>query len=153
MKTYYWILLFFFVSCSLNSEQERSLHLAVTEYVASHNTGAVMSYVSLTHPNVVAYYKDLGDSVFQAKFELVSEDSEGYFLQDATVRSIKKDNGKVHVLYRFLRVDQDYLTPTADECEIVAISDDDGKKWFFMEMEDYKNDAIYEKKNRLIDTK
>lgn len=153
MKTYYWIFLIFLTSCALNSEQESALHKAVTDYVASHNTGAVMSYVSLTHPSVVTYYKDLGDSVFQSKFELASDDTEGYFLQDATVRSIKSGNGKIHVLYRFLRVDQDYLAPDAEEFEIVAISEDDGKKWFFIEMNDYKNDAIYAPENRLIDTK
>lgn len=145
------LLLLFMVACSMNAEQERSLNQAMSSYVNSYNNGAVLSYVSFTHPNVVSYYKNKGDEVFKEKFELMTEDYESSFLQDGIIRQIVSKNEKIHVHYQFLKFDN--TSTMGYEIAVVALSEDDGRSWYFIDREDYINDAILDKEFRLIDFK
>lgn len=135
----------------MNAEQERSLNQAMSSYVNAHNNGAVLSFVSFTHPNAVAYYKSKGDDVFKEKFELISDGYEMSFLQDGIIREIESKDGHIHVYYEFIRIDN--TTLNGEEITVVAISEDDGKSWYFIDKEDYLNDDIFEEKFRLIDFK
>lgn len=114
------------------------------------NTGAVLSYVSFTHPDVVRHYRAQGDSTFQKRFTLVTVDDGGTFLQDGTIREIQSKENQIHVLYEFLIVKSRLFVETAEEKNIVAISEDNGVTWFFADEKDYKNEEIFKSNERLL---
>lgn len=60
---YFFILLIIIGSCSLNATRESALNQSKNEYIGAINEGIIISYVAYTHPNVVCYFKDLGDEV------------------------------------------------------------------------------------------
>ena len=147
---YFCFILLLAGSCSLSSSQEATLHKAVTSYVDAHNNGAVMAYVGFTHPNIVGFYEDQGDSIFREKFELFSPDNGGDFMQEGIVKEIEKKNGQIHVRYLFdCYMEMDY-DAVVEEVGLIALSHDDGVTWFFAEEEDYKNEKIFSKDEQLI---
>jgi hypothetical protein len=148
---YFCFVLLLVGACTLSSKQEATLHQALTSYVNAHNEGFVKSYVGYTHPNVVGYYEDQGDSIFRQKFELFSPENGGDFLQDGTVKEIEIKGEQLHVHYVFDRFNEPNLDSSVDKINIIAISVDDGESWFFVEESDYKNDKIFSKDERLID--
>jgi len=126
-------------------------------YVEAYNDGYEKEYTGFTHPNVVGYYMLLGDSAFQQKFDLYSEDDNYSYLHDPQVREIETRENEIHVKYNIISVEgyyDDYFyyeTETNQtEMQLFALSDDDGISWFFMEENDYFNDEILKANNRLI---
>lgn len=150
MKYSFILLLILLVGCSLNADQESALNKAVSSYMNACNTGAVLSYVSFTHPDVVRHYRAQGDSTFQKRFTLVTVDDGGTFLQDGTIREIQSKENQIHVLYEFLIVKSRLFVETAEEKNIVAISEDNGVTWFFADEKDYKNEEIFKSNERLL---
>ena len=150
-KSGFFLLLLFICSCSLSADQEASLHTAMVSYINARNEGIATAYVAYTHPNAVAYYQELGDSTFKFRFSLNDVSSQA-FLQDGTIREIESKGNKIHVLYTFTGV---FLSEfdtydSEQEMEILAISEDNGRSWFFIEKKDYLNDKILSPKDRLI---
>lgn len=141
------------MGCSLNSTQEAALNNAVLSYVESHNGGAVMKFVSITHPNVVAYYKGMGDDAFKRKFELFSQLDGGDYIQDGTVWEIETEGKTIHARYTFLSVEETYDLFNSTEIEVIAISEDNGVTWFFVDATDYKNDSVFKDDFRLLELK
>ena len=142
-----FILLLLASSCSLNATQEASLNNAKTSFINSKNNGTVMSYVAFTLPDVVAYYKDQGDSIFQQRFDLSSLETKN-FLTNGNIRIVEQKSPLIHVKYEFTKVDFEDVNQS--KVYIYALSDNDGKSWFFAEEKDYKNDAILPASKRLI---
>ncbi len=134
----------------MNSTQEAALNNAVINYVDSHNQGAVMKYVSVAHPKVVAYYNSIGEDAFKDKFELFSQDEGGDYIQDGTVWEIETKGKKIHARYTFLSIG-DVFGANSSEIEVVAISEDAGITWFFVDASDYKNDKIFDSDFRLLE--
>ena len=62
------------VSCSFNARQETLLNKATISYINAFNEKEIMNHVASTHPNCVSFYKDQGDSIFKAKFNLKSDE-------------------------------------------------------------------------------
>jgi hypothetical protein len=152
MKIYFIGLLFLLVSaCTLSANQEASLQKAMSSYLAAHNNGAVMAFVGFTHPNVVGFYQEKGDSVFRERFELFDAENGGDFLQDGTIKKIETIGNSIHVQYIFESYQVRGLDERFSELSIIAISSDDGKTWFFADQQDYVNDSIFNPKERLID--
>lgn len=136
-------------SCALNADQESSLHTAMVSYINSRNNGAVMSYVGYTHPNAVAFYKNSGNEAFKSNFDL-SNDEERPFFQDGIIKTIESKGNTIHVKYEFQKIEnEDYIVDIANII-VIAISEDDGQTWFFVDEKDYLNDKIIPKKERLI---
>ena len=136
-------------SCSLNADQEASLHQALVSYVNSRNNGAVMSYVGYTHPNVVSHYKNQGDNLFQAHFD-VSNEEERPFFQDGIIQTIESDEEIIHVQYEFQKFEYIRYNDEVKKAIIFALTENGGKSWFFAEEEEYYNDKIISKNKRLI---
>ena len=134
--------------CTLSADQEKSLSDAQRSYVNARNESDVLKFVGYTHPNVIAHYKHMADSSFQKKFDLTEDP---YLLQDGTIREIKKKDKTIHVLYRFKTVEKGSFGVFGDDRNIIAISEDGGKTWFFVEKEDYLNDTILPEKHQLIE--
>lgn len=134
-------------ACSLNATQEASLNNAKTSFINAKNNGSVMSYVAFTLPDAVAYYQKQGDSVFQKRFDL-SENNYNTFIQDGNIRKITQKDGVIQVKFEFLEVNMDEVSK--ENQILYAMSDNDGESWFFLEEEDYFNDAIFSPEKRLI---
>lgn len=150
MNKLFLLLILFITGCSLSADQESSLNSAVTAYTTARNNGQVMTYVAFTYPNAVAFYKDQGDSAFVEKFG-GSNDIDTYsFIQDGNIRDIESDGKKIHVRYSFLELDDIFYGAKGSEVIIYSISEDDGKNWFFIDEEDYENESIINKNDRLI---
>lgn len=154
-KTYYFQLLLLitllFSACSLNGRQEKALNKAVAKYTESHNEEQLISYISYIHPNAVAYYLEKGDSVFKERYTLVNKNGISPFLQDGNIREIESDGNRIHVRYQFLKIVDGLYDIKGDEVYIYAVSEDDGKSWYFIDEVDYLNDAIIKPADRLID--
>lgn len=134
----------------MNADQEASLSEAVSFYLDAKNEGRVKVFVGFTHPDVVVYYKNQGDSIFTEKFDL-SFDGESYsYLHDGQIKEIETKDEFIHVKYNFVSVDDYYYEVDQMEVHIYAISEDHGNSWFFMEEIDYLNDDIMKSKHRLI---
>jgi len=135
--------------CTLNADQEVSLNNARFAYINSRNNGVVMSYVAYTHPNVVDYYKTLGDSNFTMKFDLLQYGS-AYELSDGRIVEIKSEAKSIHVKYSYTSMTLVHNKMKNDAFIILAISDDTGSSWYFMDEDDYLNDKIMDPSDRLI---
>lgn len=145
---YVILLLLVIFSCSLSAEQEKSLSEAQRAYLDARNKPDVLKYVGYTHPNVIAHFKHLSDSSFQKKFD-ISEDP--FSLQDGTIREIKKKDRSIHVEYLYKTVEKGSFGLFGDDKTVIAISEDAGKTWFFIEKEDYLNSEILPNEHQLID--
>ncbi len=132
----------------MNATQEASLNLAKTSFINAKNNGSVMSYVAFTLPEAVAYYKNQSDSAFQQRFDL-SQGNYNSFIQDGNIREIRKDKGMIQVKFEFLEVNMEEVSK--DKITIYALSDNDGKSWFFLEEMDYLNEEILPGNKRLIE--
>lgn len=148
---YFCFILLLVASCSLSSSQEASLNKALTSYLDAHNNGEVMAFVAYTHPNVVGFYQDQGDSLFREKFELFSPENGGDYLQDGTLREIEKKNKDIHVRYLFDSYTEFDFQVDSKELGLIAVSVDDGKSWYFVFEEDYTNEKIFSKDEQLIE--
>ncbi len=142
------LFLLFLSACSLNATQEATLNKAKTSFINAKNNGSVMNYVAFTLPVAVAYYQQQGDSVFQKRFDL-SENNYNTFIQDGNIREIAKKEGEIQVKFEFLEVNIEEVSKVKKY--VYALSDNDGKSWFFLEEEDYFNDNIFSPDKRLID--
>ncbi len=109
-----------------------------------------MAYVAYTHPNVVGFFEDQGDSLFREKFELFSTGNGGDYLQDGTLKEIEKKNNQIHVRYVFDSYTEIDYNSIANELGLIAISVDDGESWYFVEEYDYTNEKIFSKDEQLI---
>lgn len=136
-------------ACTLNADQEASLNNAMFAYINSRNNGVVMSYVAYTHPNVVDYYKTLGDSNFTKKFDLLQNETP-YKLNDGNIVEMKSEAKIIHVQYSFTSIIPENNKIVNNDFIILAISDDNGSSWYFMEEDDYLNDQILDPSHRLI---
>lgn len=151
-KLYLFGLLLFIGSCSLNSDQEASLNNAMSSYIDARNDGNLIAYTALTHPNVIAYYKDRGDDSFMNRFDL-NEGENSLFLQDGNIRETESSGDNIHVKYEFVGINEMSLETKPERVGIIAISSDDGKSWHFLDEYDYWNDDIIKPNDRLITTR
>lgn len=151
MKLTYFVIATFLVlsACRLNADQETALHQASTSYINAFNEGIAARYVAYTHPDAVAYYKAQGDSIFKMRYNLSGGDERPY-LQDGNIEDIESDGNMIQVRYSYLRVHPLDYTVRQDQVTIIAMSSNNGKSWFFLDEDDYWNDAIISPKERLL---
>ncbi|TNF46681.1 MAG: hypothetical protein EP305_10380 [Bacteroidetes bacterium] len=140
-------LLVFLFACTLNSEQEAELNESTQSYLAARQNGAILMYVSKTHPEVIRYYKSLGDSSFIKKFELSPSE---FSISDASIEQIKKSDDEIHVLYTSQSVEHMFSSEVKDTFKFVAISTDNGQQWLYMDYSDYVDKSIAPSVKRLL---
>lgn len=141
------ILFLFLLSCTLNSEQEAELNESTQSYLTARHNGAILMYVSKTHPEVIRFYKNLGDSSFIQKFELSPTE---FTINDASIERIKKSSDDIHVLYTSQSIGYESGSEDKEEFKFVAISADNGHQWLYMDYEDYVNKSIAPSLKRLL---
>jgi hypothetical protein len=140
----------FIVACSLNSEQEARLNESTNRFLTARKNGAVLMYVSMCHPEVIRHFKEQSDSSFMKKFDLLPKN---YELNDASIETIEKDRGEIHVLYQCKEVESAFGSTSEGGFRFVAMSSDDGQHWLYVEYEDYVDKSIAPKMKRLIEVK
>jgi len=149
-KNIYFILIVLILgACTLNANQEAILTTATNDFLKARKQGMQLAYISMIHPSLVRAYKDQGDSVFLKKFEIKSVDN---YLDEPILRTIKSKNSSIHALYEFRVIQSGWSEEkfTQKNTSYVAISEDDGRTWFYMPKEDYDNKDIAKDVIRLL---
>lgn len=134
-------------SCALNADQEQKLNQSMAGYLHARNDCQLVSYVAFTYPAVVADYKEQGDSIFQAKFDC-TQDSITW--NDPTIRLIQQEGKSIHALIDVAQVDEYSYEILKEKQQIVAISEDNGNSWFFVEHSYYVDKSKLNNLKRLI---
>ena len=125
--------LFLVFSCTLSGEQENRLNKQLSKFVKAYNDNNILEYAGLTHPDVVHYYSELGDSVFMAYFTNDPEEK-GSTLYNPLFREMKSQGNWIERKYT---VTKSSYEETNKAYELYAISSDGGENWFFLMEEDY----------------
>lgn len=146
--SYAILLLIVLFGCALSADQERALSEAQRSYVDARNNADILKFIGYTHPSVIAHYKNQADSSFQEKFDLSNDP---FTIQDGTIRLIKQKGTSFHVDYLFKTLEKGSFGVFGDDVHIIAISEDNGKSWFFLDEKDYRNEQIIALKNQLIE--
>lgn len=139
--------LFLLFACSLNAKQEQKLNESLALYLYARNECQVVSYVAFTLPDLVANYKDQGDSVFKSKFDC---NVDSLFYQDPTIRETVKENTTIHVLYDleiFNKISSQHID---NKHQLVALSNDNGASWFFIDKSIYVDKSLLPELKRLL---
>lgn len=134
-------------SCALNADQEQKLNQSLAGYLHARNECQLVSYVAFTYPGVVEDYKEQGDSVFQAKFDCTND---SITWNDPTIRLIQQEGQSIHALIDVAQVDEYSYEILKDKEQLIAISEDDGNSWFFIEHAYYVDKSKLIKLKRLI---
>lgn len=140
-------------SCSLNAEQEASLNQHLSNYLRARNGCMLVGIVGFTHPDYIRELKDQGDSVLLKSIDCQGNYERGIKFTDPTLRKTETEGNKIHVYYELdLENGADGTIERRKE-GLFAISEDNGKSWYFLTREVYKNKGICKSLNRLIETK
>ena len=126
-----------FHACTLNSTQETALNQHLSHYLNAKKNCSGVGLAGFSHPEYVKEVKDLGDSTFQTTFTC-NEKYRG-FTFDATLRKSASKGDVIQIYYQL-----DAYNPNSGERmkrveTIVALSDDDGKKWYFVPKDVYND--------------
>jgi hypothetical protein len=156
MRFTFPIVLFLLVSCELSTDQEMALNSSIQNIVKSRNEGDALMYLGLTHPSVVRYYKDQGDSIVKVRFQQVQrrgatryyyeDDADGIFYWDRYFqKSIQKESDEIQVKIEV----RGYFTDGEMKDStffLFALSPDKGQSWTFAEEQDYFADYFSAKR-------
>jgi hypothetical protein len=83
------------------------------------------------------------------KFDLFQYGSP-YELNDGNIVEMKSEAKSIHVKYSYTSMTLGNNKMNNDYFIILAISDDNGSSWYFMDEDDYLNDKIMDASERLI---
>ena len=136
MKVFFFliIVLVFLAACGLNSNQEKTLNMAIAKYLFAVNSDLKLSRASYTHPSVLKYYKGEGYDEFKKYFS-----KKNFFWSDAVIGKIEKQESLVQVELKIALKNDEYAMPEKKRISIFALSEDGGSTWFFVEENDYKS--------------
>jgi len=130
-------LLFIFVSissCSINAEQERNLSKSITKYLFSVNKELKLSIAASTHPLILRQLKEEGDDKLKTYLS-----PNKFHLSDAVIGKIKSKKSAIHVEFKVAQFDKFTSERQKSRINLYAISEDDGKNWYFITSEIYKS--------------
>lgn len=141
-------LVFIVVSCSLSASQEQELNKQTGLYLDAKEKNSILQIVSKTHPSFVKYAQSKGNDYFMKAFEEDAFEELTYL--DPRILKIKSKGDKIQVLYE---VGQEYILNGENRHvtqKLVALSDNDGESWFFLEYSAYNNEKICKEIPRLL---
>lgn len=136
------LLLIFLTACTLSGEQENRLNKQLSRYVKAYNENNTLEYAGLTHPAVVRYYTDLGDSGFVNHFSTQIGERE-VSIYNPLYREMRTDGKWMERKYT---ITKDSYDEHNSSYELYAISSDGGDNWFFLTEDDYFLEKIPLKK-------
>ena len=136
------------LSCKLSTEQELSLSKSILRMIEARNSGDALSYLNYTHPAIVKYYTEQGDSALIKKFQEVprmgSRDDlkreglirwgEGYTKSVRQKDSILQAKVEIQLYKEYELIDSIavfYATCFEDELDWIFVNESDyGKSYF-----------------------
>lgn len=142
-----FISLLIFSSCTLTGKQEKNLNEALSAYLFARNECNIVNYVALTYPKFVLEKKSKGDSVFQSTFNCNLDSVQ---LVDPTLRYSVKKNGEIQVLFELERFNKFTMLSDDKKHFLVAISNDNGISWFFLDHSIYVDKSLLPTLKRLL---
>lgn len=142
--------LFILYSCSLNADQESSLNQHLSKYLRAKNGCMLVGIVGFTYPGYIKELKTEGDSVLMQEMDCTTEYQKGIQYDDPTLRKVETDGNNIHVFYEL-----DIKKGNSEKIErrakgIVAISENNGKIWYFLSSETYKDKSKCKSLKRLL---
>lgn len=138
-------------ACTLNSEQESSLNQHVSKYIQARNGCMIVGIVGFTHPEYVKELQDQGDSVLLKAMDCNKDYEKGIRYNDPTLRKVKKDKDKIHVYYE-LDIEKGRSGIIERRAEgLYAISEDNGRSWYFLTKDVYTDKNSCKSIPRLIE--
>jgi hypothetical protein len=144
------ILVTFLFSCTLNSEQEASLNQNLSRYLKARNSCMKTGIIGFSHPDYVLEVKNESDSAFLKAFDCENYGKAVRF-SDPTLRKTIKEKDIIHVYYE-LDVEAGNTGVVNRRSEgLYALSEDNGKTWYFLMKDIYENREISKSVKRLID--
>lgn len=136
-------------SCVLSTEQEIQLNKDLANLISVRNNGDALSYLNLTHPLIVKYYKSQGDAVYKNRFQVVQQkssrndvDTSKIYWSNAYQKDIKSNDSTIQVkvevslLKGYQEIDSVLI--------IYAITKRKASNWLFVEEQDYFSDYFPE---------
>ncbi|MFN5418662.1 MAG: hypothetical protein ACK5B9_16500 [Flavobacteriia bacterium] len=151
MKSRFLYFLFLSVlvaSCSLSASQEQELNKQMGLFLDAKEKNTVLLIVSKTHPSYVKYAKSKGNFYFKEAFQ--EKDVEDLVYIDPIILQIESEGDKIHVLYE---IEREYILNgenKEEKIKIVALSEDDGVNWYFLNYGAYMNKNICKDITRLL---
>jgi hypothetical protein len=145
-----FVLLFLIISsCTLSAKQEQALNKSLALYVKSIEEENPLVQVSYTHPDFVAYINSKGDKYFKTIFSPKPEEIDVQFI-NPILKKVEKENNNLHVLFEIKKEFIYKGENKSKNCYLVAISENKGKNWFFVDLKMYRNKKICKKLKRLL---
>jgi hypothetical protein len=138
------------IACSLNSEQERQLNKSFSNYLNARNSGSILEYTSLIYPELIRDWKTSGVDTLKEKVKLKTDTTELKQYDNPFIILTKKENKSIQIKYQLDCYQNEYTSSEKTKVNLYAISDDEGKSWFFMDEKDYINPQTCKKLKRLI---
>lgn len=140
------------ISCTLNSEQETSLNQHLSRYLKARNGCMVVGLVGFTYPDYVRELQSQGDSILLQKIDCTKSHENGIRYNDPTLRKVRKEKDKIHIYYE-LDIEKRHSGNIERRAEgLFAISEDNGKSWYFLTKDVYNDKNVCKSLNRLIET-
>lgn len=124
-------------ACTLSGKQELILNKQLNKYLNAINSGNTLVAAGLSHPKIVSYYHQLGDSLFLAHFNS-QLDSIKYTLENPIYLNTKFDGNRIE--QQVVVTKHTYKAETQDT--LYAISENNGNSWFMIQQCDYLNKKI-----------
>lgn len=138
------------LACSLNSEQERQLNKSLSNYLNAKNSGSILEYSSLIYPELIREWKTSGIDTLKEKVKLKTDTTELKHYDNPYIILTKKENKTIQIKYQLDCYQNEYTSSEKTKVYLYAISDDEGKSWFFVDEKDYLNPQSCKKLKRLI---
>ena len=132
------LLLFTFfsiASCSLNAEQERNLNKSIIKFLFSVNKELKLSVAAATHPLILRQLKEDGHeklkSYLAPKYNIWT---------DAVIGKTKIKGDVIHIELKVAQVSKETYEKNERRTRLYAISEDNGKNWYFVDYKLYESD-------------
>ncbi len=138
------------LACSLNSEQERQLNKSLSNYLNAKNSGSILEYSSLIYPELIREWKTSGIDTLKEKVKLKTDTTELKHYDNPFIILTKKENKTIQIKYQLDCYQNEYTSSEKTKVYLYAISDNEGKSWFFIGEKDYLNPQTCKKLKRLI---
>lgn len=133
-------------SCTLSTQQEMSLNREIHQFIQVRNEGDALSFLNYTPPQVVRYYKDLGDSTFKAKFRVLPATSNSnpnqlpsdiVYWNQGYIKEVSKKDTLIEAQIEISLVQNSKNLDSTTT--FYAISKNNTSNWLFVSEHDYFN--------------
>ncbi len=141
--------LLIFSACTLSANQEQKLNKSLGLYMQSLSNKTILHQVSMCHPAFLRYIKNKGNDFFKYVFN-PNEKEEELIFSDPKILQIETNESEIHTLYSLKKEFLFEGENKIDSIKFVAISENDGENWFFVNYNMYSNKNICQEVIRLI---